>query len=64
MVNFIQKLIKKRNKLRADPIPAGDNSIKDNKSKKSGKLLNGLRAKFRSGLRIDLENLLLKEKKF
>ena len=49
MVNFIQKLIKKRNKLRADPIPAGDNSIKD-KSKKSGKLFSGLRAKFRLGL--------------
>ena len=49
MVNFIQKLIKKRNKLGADPIPAGDISIKD-KSKKSGKLFSGLRAKFRSGL--------------
>ena len=49
MVNFLQKLIKKRHKLGADPIPAGDNSIKD-KSKKSGKLFSGLRAKFRSGL--------------
>ena len=49
MVNFIQKLIKKRNKLGADPIPAGDDSIKD-KSKKSGKLFSGLRAKFRLGL--------------
>ena len=49
MVNFIQKLIKKRNKLGADPIPAGDNSIKD-KSKKSGKLFSGLRDKFRLGL--------------
>ena len=49
MVNFIQKLIKKRHKLGADPIPAGDISIKD-KSKKSGKLFSGLRAKFRSGL--------------
>ena len=49
MVNFIQKLIKKRNKLGADPIPAGDISIKD-KNKKSGKLFSGLRAKFRSGL--------------
>ena len=49
MVNFLQKLIKKRNKLGADPIPAGDDSIKD-KSKKSGKLFSGLRAKFRSGL--------------
>ena len=49
MVNFIQKLIKKRHKLGADPIPAGDDSIKD-KSKKSGKLFSGLRAKFRSGL--------------
>ena len=49
MVNFIQKLIKKRNKLGADPIPAGDNSIKD-KSKKGGKLFSGLRAKFRLGL--------------
>ena len=49
MVNFIQKLIKKRNKLGTDPIPAGDDSIKD-KSKKSGKLFSGLRAKFRSGL--------------
>ena len=50
MVNFIQKLIKKRNKLGSDPIPAGDKSIKDNKSKKSGKLFSGLRTKFRSGL--------------
>ena len=33
MVNFLQKLIKKTHKLGADPIPAGDNSIKD-KSKK------------------------------
>ena len=49
MVNFLQKLIKKRHKLGADPISAGDNSIKD-KSKKSGKLFSGLRAKFRSGL--------------
>ena len=49
MVNFLQKLIKKRHKLGADPIPAGDDSIKD-KSKKSGKLFSGLRAKFRSGL--------------
>ena len=49
MVNFLQKLIKKRHKLGADPIPAGDKSIKD-KSKKSGKLFSGLRAKFRSGL--------------
>ena len=49
MVNFIQKLIKKRHKLGADPIPAGDNSIKD-KSKKSGKLFSGLRDKFRLGL--------------
>ena len=49
MVNFLQKLIKKRHKLGADPIPAVDNSIKD-KSKKSGKLFSGLRAKFRSGL--------------
>ena len=49
MVNFLQKLIKKRHKLGADPIPAGDNSIKD-KSKKSGKLFSGLRAKFRLGL--------------
>ena len=49
MVNFLQKLIKKRHKLGADPIPAGDISIK-NKSKKSGKLFSGLRAKFRSGL--------------
>ena len=49
MVNFIQKLIKKRHKLGADPIPAGDDSIKD-KSKKSGKLFSGLRAKFRLGL--------------
>ena len=49
MVNFIQKLIKKRNKLGADSIPAGDDSIKD-KSKKSGKLFSGLRAKFRLGL--------------
>ena len=49
MVNFIQKLIKKRNKLGADPIPAEDNSIKD-KSKKSGKLFSGLKAKFRLGL--------------
>ena len=48
-MNFLQKLIKKRHKLGADPIPAGDNSIKD-KSKKSGKLFSGLRAKFRSGL--------------
>ena len=59
MVNFLQKLIKKRHKLGADPIPAGDKSIKDksikdksikDKSKKSGKLFSGLRAKFRSGL--------------
>ena len=49
MVNFLQKLIKKRHKLGADPISAGDNSIKD-KSKKSGKLFSGLRAKFRLGL--------------
>ena len=49
MVNFLQKLIKKRHKLGADPIPAGDKSIKD-KSKKSGKLFSGLRAKFRLGL--------------
>ena len=49
MVNFLQKLIKKRHKLGADPIPAGDDSIKD-KSKKSGKLFSGLRAKFRLGL--------------
>ena len=49
MVNFLQKLIKKRHKLGADPIPAGDISIKD-KSKKSGKLFSGLRAKFRLGL--------------
>ena len=49
MVNFLQKLIKKRHKLGADPISAGDISIKD-KSKKSGKLFSGLRAKFRSGL--------------
>ena len=49
MVNFLQKLIKKRHKLGADPIPAADDSIKD-KSKKSGKLFSGLRAKFRSGL--------------
>jgi len=49
VVNFLQKLIKKRHKLGADPIPAGDKSIKD-KSKKSGKLFSGLRAKFRSGL--------------
>ena len=49
MVNFLQKLIKKRHKLGADPIPAGDNSIKD-KSKKSGKLFSGLGAKFRLGL--------------
>ena len=49
MVNFLQKLIKKRHKLGADPIPAGDNSTKD-KSKKSGKLFSGLRAKFRLGL--------------
>jgi len=49
VVNFLQKLIKKRHKLGADPIPAGDNSIKD-KSKKSGKLFSGLRAKFRLGL--------------
>ena len=49
MVNFLQKLIKKRHKLGADPIPAVDNSIKD-KSKKSGKLFSGLRAKFRLGL--------------
>ena len=49
MVNFIQELIKKRNKLGADPIPAGDKSIKD-KSKKGGKLFSGLRAKFRLGL--------------
>ena len=49
MVNFLQKLIKKRHKLGTDPIPAGDNSIKD-KSKKGGKLFSGLRAKFRSGL--------------
>ena len=48
-MNFLQKLIKKRHKLGADPIPAGDNSTKD-KSKKSGKLFSGLRAKFRSGL--------------
>ena len=51
MVNFLQKLIKKRNKLGADPIPAGDNSIKDkSKSKKGGKLFSDLRAKFRLGL--------------
>ena len=49
MVNFIQKLIKKRNKPGADPIPAVDNSIKD-KSKKSGKLFSGLRSKFKLGL--------------
>ena len=49
MVNFLQKLIKKRHKLGADPIPAGDISIKD-KSKKSGKLFSGLGAKFRLGL--------------
>ena len=49
MVNFLQKLIKKRHKLGADPIPVGDDSIKD-KSKKSGKLFSGLRAKFRLGL--------------
>ena len=49
MVNFLQKLIKKRHKLGADPIPAADDSIKD-KSKKSGKLFSGLRAKFRLGL--------------
>ena len=49
MVNFLQKLIKKRHKLGADPIPAGDKSIKD-KSKKSGKLFSGLGAKFRLGL--------------
>jgi len=49
VVNFLQKLIKKRHKLGADPIPAGDDSIKD-KSKKSGKLFSGLRAKFRLGL--------------
>ena len=49
MVNFLQKLIKKRHKLGADPIPARDISIKD-KSKKSGKLFSGLRAKFRLGL--------------
>ena len=49
MVNFLQKLIKKRHKLGADPIPAGDDSIKD-KSKKSGKLFSGLRDKFRLGL--------------
>ena len=49
MVNFLQKLIKIRHKLGADPIPAGDNSTKD-KSKKSGKLFSGLRAKFRLGL--------------
>ena len=49
MVNFLQKLIKKRHKLGVDPIPAGDDSIKD-KSKKSGKLFSGLRAKFRLGL--------------
>ena len=48
-MNFLQKLIKKRHKLGADPIPAGDNSTKD-KSKKSGKLFSGLRAKFRLGL--------------
>ena len=48
-MNFLQKLIKKRHKLGADPIPAGDNSIKD-KSKKGGKLFSGLRAKFRLGL--------------
>ena len=49
MVNFLQKLIKKRHKLGADPIPAGDISIKD-KSKKSGKLFSGLRDKLRLGL--------------
>ena len=48
-MNFLQKIIKKRHKLGADPIPAGDDSIKD-KSKKSGKLFSGLRDKFRLGL--------------
>ena len=50
MVNFLQKLIKKRHKLGADPIPAGDKSIKDKSNKKSGKLFSGLGAKFRLGL--------------